>query len=55
MSNARNTPVLSPGDYLKIKAMKSHLDDTGIEKTPLPYQTLSLPLFFRRYPCPFLP
>ena len=34
MSNASNTPVLSPGDYLKIKAIKIHLDDTGMEKIP---------------------
>lgn len=36
MSNASNTPVLSLGDYLKIEAIKIHLDDTGIEKNTFP-------------------
>lgn len=34
--NTSDTPVLSSGDYLKIKAIKIHLGDTGMDENTFP-------------------
>lgn len=36
MSNTRDTPVFSSGDYLKMNAIKIHLGDTGMNDNTFP-------------------
>lgn len=54
MSNTSDTPVFSSGDYLKIKAIKIHLGDTGMDENT-PWQIPSLLPFLRSSPCSCLP